>query len=470
MARLRGIAPLVVAATLTALAATPSANATPRPRGDGFTPGSAGLGDSYYPHAGNGGYDVRHYLIDLRYDPDTRRLDATARITARATQALSRFDLDYRGPDVKDVRVDGRTADYRLDGQELVVTPPRGLPEHSVFRVAVRYAGTPNHLDGPFGLPIGWYGTDDGTFMANEPAAAPTWYPVNDHPTDKATYTFRATVPTGTTAVANGRLLGAHARDGWTTFVWDARSPMSSYLTTLTIGRFEVRRGRTDAGVPNYTAVDPDVADTADAKATFALTNQITDYFGTVLTPYPFGVTGGIVDDSDLGYAMEAQAKPAYSAPPTESTVAHEIGHQWFGDVVSPGRWQDIWLNEGFATWTSWLWSEHTGGPTAAELFRQNYEARPAGDAFWDVRVGDPGVDRMFSGAVYDRGAMTVQALRQKVGDDAFFEILRTWVTRYRYRTATTTDFVAVAERVSGVRLDHFFQVWLFTPEKPTAW
>lgn len=465
------IAPFVAAATLTALAATPGASAAQGVSGDEFGPGSAGSGDPYFPLAGNGGYDVEHYLVDLTYDPRAQHLDATARITATATRNLSRFNLDYRGPDIEDVRVDGRAADFRRDGKELVVSPPRGLRERRKFDVEVRYAGTPRAIEGPFGLRFGWYKTDDGTFVANQPVAASTWYPVNEHPTDKATYTFHATVPEGTTAVANGRLLARQERDGWTTFRWRADEPIASYLTTMTIGRFEVQRGRTDSGIRNFTAVDPDVADVPEAAATFELTNRITDYFGTVFTPYPFAVTGGVVDDAeDLGYAMETQTKSVYSVPRSESTVAHEVGHHWFGDAVSPGRWQDIWLNEGLATWASWLWSEHTGGPTAAELFRQNYEEVAAGDEFWDVSIGDPGVDRMFSAPVYDRGAMAVQALRDKVGDEAFFEILRTWVTEHRHGTATTPDFVALAERISGAELDRFFDVWLFTPEKPTTW
>lgn len=459
------------AAALLPLAVLASAGAAlERPQGD-FTPGAPGVGDPYFPRAGNGGYDVGHYAIDLTYDPRTRHLDATTRIAARATKNLAQFNLDYRGPDIEDVRVGGRDAEYRRDGTELVITPANGLREGQRFQVTVQYAGTPGPIEGPFDLPFGWYETDDGAFVANEAVAASTWYPANNHPTDKATYAFHATVPDGTTAVANGRLLAKQDTGDWTTFRWRASKPMASYLSTVTIGKFEVERGRTDNGVPNYTALDTDVADGPDAAAVFERTSRITDYFSTVFTPYPFDVTGGIVDDAtELGYALETQTKSIYSVPPGQSTVAHETAHQWFGDTVSPGRWQDIWLNEGFATWSSWLWSEHTGGPSAAEIFQRNYERIPAGDDFWNVTIGDPGADAIFHEAVYTRGGMAVQALREKVGDETFFEILRTWVTEHRYDTATVEDFIALAERAAGQDLDRFFEVWLFTPRKPTSW
>ncbi len=430
-----------------------------------FTAGAAGVGDPYYPHAGNGGYDVTHYALQLSYTPDNDHLDGTARITVEATKNLARFNLDFRGFDVSRVTVDGKKASYRRDGSELIVTPPgRGLPKGTKFRVTVDYAGTPHSLKGPFGAFSGWVNTDDGSFVAGEPVGAKTWYPVNGHPTDKATYTFRLRVPEGTTAVANGRLRSKQTRDGWTTFVWEATKPTASYLTTATIGRFEVSKSKTAAGRPNYTAVDVDLADRA--QLVVPVTNKTTGYFSELFGDYPLTAVGAIVDDEDVGYALETQTRPIYGRVPHQATIAHEMAHQWFGNTVSPATWRDIWLNEGFASYAQWLWSEHVGGLTAKQRFQRLY-AKPADAKFWNPPPGDPGREHNFAQSVYVRGAMALHALRERIGDDAFFELLRTWVEKHRYGNASIPDFVALAEQVSGKQLDKLFDAWLYQKGKP---
>lgn len=193
-------------------------------------------------------------------------------------------------------------------------------------------------------------------------------------------------------------------------------------------------------------------------------------YFNELFGRYPFTSFGAIVDDDeDAGYALETQTRPIYSGPPSEGTVAHELAHQWFGNSVSPERWQEIWLNEGFATYAEWLWTEHTGGTTAAARF-DTYYARPDTSGIWNPPPGDPGADNLFAGSVYTKGAMTLQALREKIGDRAFFTLLRTWYAANRDGTVGTADFVRLAERVSGQRLNAFFQTWIYTPGKPTTW
>jgi aminopeptidase N len=146
----------------------------------------------------------------------------------------------------------------------------------------------------------------------------------------------------------------------------------------------------------------------------------------------------------------------------------HELAHQWFGDSVSVERWKDIWLNEGFATYAQWLWAEHKGTRSAHDSFLAAYDARPADNAFWQIKVADPQRDTMFSSAVYQRGAMTLQALRERIGDTAFFELLPAWTALHRYGNANTGDFLRLAERISGQRLDDLFQKWIYTTGKPT--
>jgi aminopeptidase N len=448
----------------TATAAFCTVAAAPAP-----TPGAPGVDDSYFPLLGNGGFDARHYDLDVAYDPATGRLDGRTTLAARATRNLSSFDLDLQQLQVTRVEVNGRRAGFTRDGDELRVTPRGVLAAGRTFAVTVTYGGVPQPLGGPivFGSPYGWMKTADGVFVACEPNAASTWFPSSDHPSDKATYDIRIKAPKGLTAVSNGRLVSTYDKGGSTYTHWREARPMATYLATATIGRFDVRTGRTPGGVPIYVATDPALAG-ASTVDVYGVTAAATDYWSRIFGPYPFEETGAIVDDMpQAGFSLEVQSKPAYSAVRNETTIVHELAHQWFGDSVSVARWKDIWLNEGFATYAQWLWEEHKGTRTAHDAFRAAYDARPADSAFWRITVGDPQRDTMFSSAVYYRGAMTLQMLRERIGDRAFFRLLPAWTARHRYGNASTGDFVRLAEEISGRRLGDLFHAWLFTTGKP---
>ncbi|MGW6256407.1 M1 family metallopeptidase [Streptomyces sp. NPDC055085] len=435
------------------------------------TPGADGIGDTYFPQLGNGGFDARHYALDVAYDPATDRLDGRTTITARATQNLSSFDLDLQKLEVAKVEVNGRRAHFTRSGDEIRVTPRGPLAKGRTFTVTVTYGGVPEALSGPivFGSDYGWMKTPDGVFVACEPNAASTWFPSSDHPSDKATYDIRITAPKGLTGVSNGRLVSTHDRGGRTVTHWRESRPMATYLATATIGKFDVRTGRTPAGTPIYVAIDPVLAN-SNSVDVYAVTAAATDYWSQVFGPYPFEETGAIVDDMpQAGFSLEVQSKPAYSAVRSEVTIVHELAHQWFGDSVSVAHWKDIWLNEGFATYAQWLWSEHQGVRSAHDSFVAGYGSRPAESSFWQTVVGDPQRDTMFASAVYQRGAMTLQMLRERIGDTAFFTLLPAWTKLHRYGNASTADFISLAERISGRQLDDLFQTWLFTPGKPAV-
>ncbi|MFG1623052.1 M1 family aminopeptidase [Kribbella sp. NPDC049227] len=223
-----------------------------------FTPGAVGAGDPYFPTDGNGGYDVKHYLLDVRYAPATNRLTGVATISARATQNLSRFNLDLQGLTVRSIIVNGRPADWSRAADELTVKPRSGLPTSKDFTTVIRYDGIPQTLDDG----SGFIHTDDGTVVIGEAGVADTWFPVNDHPIDKAAYTFKVAVPVGLEAVANGILKDKRTKGGWSTWTWEAKEPMASYLATATIGQFDLRAYQRQ-GIRYWDAFDPDLFDSA---------------------------------------------------------------------------------------------------------------------------------------------------------------------------------------------------------------
>ncbi|WP_030667536.1 M1 family metallopeptidase [Streptomyces cellulosae] len=453
-----------VAALAAAAASFLAIAAAPAP-----VPGAPGVGDTYFPELGNGGFDARHYALDIAYNPDTDRLDGRTTITAQATRSLSSFDLDLQKLEVTRVEVNGRRAQFTRNGDELRVTPRELLNKGRTFTVTVTYGGVPEPLGGPivFGSDYGWMKTDDGVFVACEPNAASTWFPSSDHPSDKAAYDIRIKSPKGLTAVSNGRLVSTYDKGGSTYTHWRETKPMATYLATATIGKFDVRTGKTPSGIPIYVAIDPVLAN-SNSVDVYGVTAAATDYWAQVFGPYPFEETGAIVDDMpQAGFSLEVQSKPVYSAVRNETTIVHELAHQWFGDSVSVAHWKDIWLNEGFATYAQWLWAEHQGTRTAHDSFLAGYNSRPADSTFWQTVVGDPQRDTMFASAVYQRGAMTLQVLRERIGDAAFFKLLPTWTKLHRYGNADTDDFVRLAERISGKQLDDLFQTWLFTTGKP---
>jgi hypothetical protein len=659
-----------------------------------YTPGSDSAGDPYFPLDGNGGYDVQHYLLELTYDPDTDVLSGVATIQARATQNLSAFNLDFVGMTVDSVKVENKDAAWARDDHELTITPSKGVASKATFKVEIAYEGVPELVIDELGI-SGFIPTDDGAVIVGEPHVAATWYPANDHPTDKASFTFRWTVPEDVEVVGNGRLAGQKTQGGWTTWTWDATDPMATYLATATIGQLDIH-AYSAKGLPYWDAIDPvlfeppppppdpptitptdgeqmlysqvsepaykrltrtltipsggatlsfdtfhdteggwdflfvetrsaggddwttleeqggrttqdpgacpgfleanpflehyltppaeedepctpsgtsgdwwaasgdgfdwetwlfslpnagpdptdlevsityasdqaiqfrgvtldnlvvstsegstsfeDDGDTLDgwvvgdsplgsapnqnswtpitileppppppppadnAQASFARQPEMIGFMSSVFGSYPCVTSGGILDNVEIGFALETQTRPTYSPGfffdgPNDFVVVHELAHQWYGDSLAVERWQDIWLNEGFATYAEWLWSAREGFGTEQENFDFWFEEVFGDDnEFWDLPIGDPGPVELFNFAVYIRGAMTLQILRNEIGDADFFRLLQRWAQSQAGGNVTTDEFIALAEKISGEELDDLFDVWLFGTDRP---
>jgi aminopeptidase N len=438
-------------------------------------PGASGVRDPLFRDLGNGGYDVQHYALNLDYEPETGRLKGTAEITARATQDLSAFNLDLHELTVDSATVDGKKAAANQAGDELTLRPHRDIDKGKTFRTVVRYSGEPQKIineggdeedgDEEDGDAEGWLRTTDGTLAVGEPTGSMAWFPSNNHPSDKAAYDITVTVPERLKAISNGELMSERTTGGRTTFAWKSKDPMASYLATLAIGAYDVKRSRTPSGLSVLTAVDPAVADeSADLLARIpGIMKWATENFG----PYPFSSIGAIVvPTKEVQYALETQTRPVFPAEQFDvGTLVHEIAHQWYGNSVTPESWKDMWLNEGLATYAEWIWAEDFEETPAQESFEEAFAdednwAFPPADPPSAAEVSDP--------PVYGRGAMVIHKIRQAVGRDMFYKIVRGWAKAHQHGNASTADFTAYVEEVSGKDLrEEVWDTWLYGTEKP---
>ncbi|MEV0446190.1 M1 family metallopeptidase [Streptomyces spectabilis] len=437
--------------------------------------GAAGRGDTLFPTLGNGGYDVSHYALALDYVPETNHLKGTATITARATQGLSSFNLDLAGLTVRAATVDGRKARFSRKDNELIVTPAKAIGDGHTFKTTVAYDGAARMMKGADGGLEGWIETDDGSTALGQPSGSMTWFPSNNHPSDKATYDITVTVPKDEDGdpydvVSNGELVKEEDKGDRVTRHWRAEEPMASYLANVSVGYFEIHKGWTSDDLPVYVAIDPDEAE--DAEDVKDLVPEVIDWASENFGPYPFSSVGAIVDHlPGLDYALETQTKPYFEEAPEETLLVHELAHQWFGNSVTPRAWKDMWLNEGLATYAEWLWQEDQDGKPAQKTFEEFYEGtHPDSDGIWGFPPADPPSGARVSDApVYGRGAMVVHKVREAVGDDTFYGILQTWTDRYRHRNADTQMFIALCEEKSGKDLSEVFETWLFNGKKPAS-
>ncbi|MFK4761786.1 M1 family metallopeptidase [Microbacterium sp. ZW T5_45] len=418
--------------------------------------------DPYTPHSGDARIRVEHYDLDLDYKLSTNRLTATAVLDVRIEQETSAFSLDLVGLRAKKVRIEGRTrTNFSQTDRKVKIALGSPMPAGDVIRVAIDYAGAPQPRRTRWGS-LGWEELEDGLLIASQPTGAATWFPCNDVPFDKATYTMTVTTDPDYTVVGSVPPVRSvvKGRGVWT---FDIPVPTATYLMTLQIGRYTEERmplGEV-AGRLFYPR-----ALAARVHADFDGLARMMTVFEEAFGAYPFGEYTVVITPDELEIPLEAQAMAIFGANHIdgehglERLVAHELAHQWFGNSVGLRRWQDIWLNEGFACYAEWIWSEASGGASAHATALAHHE-RIAG-LEQSLVIADPGAETMFDDRVYTRGALALHALRLTIGDARFFELLRTWTSARAYASATTADFVSLASSVGGVALDALFGSWLY--------
>lgn len=424
---------------------------------------SEGPLDPYLPRNGNRGYRVSRYELDLTYKVHSNRLSGKASITATTTDVRPRFSLDLaQTMQVSKLSVNGRrVAKYTHRDGKLTITPAQKIPSGAALAITVQYAGNPQPIASMWG-DVGWEELTEGSLVASQPNGAASWFPCDDHPSCKASYRISITTDSPYHAVANGKLIRKQTKASQTTWVYEQTEPMASYLATIQIGPYE-RRRVDGARIPMY-ALHP-----ADLRARFDhdfdRQPQMMEVFETLFGPYPFADYSVVVTGDDLEIPIEAQGLSIFGANHcdgrrgSERLVAHELAHQWFGNSLTLGAWKDIWLHEGFACYAEWLWSENSDGPDAHAHALQAH--RGLAGKPQDIVLGDPGPQVMFDDRIYKRGALTLHVLRQEIGDDAFFALLRKWTDKYRHSTVSTEQFTDLAARFTDKPLRRLWEAWL---------
>ena len=422
--------------------------------------------EPFFPHAGNRGIDVREYRARLAFNPRSGGVRASVVLSVAATQRLGRFSLDFVGPPVEAVEVEGAPAKFSRTSHKLLISPGEPIARGTVFSVAVRYSGVPPTVVDPDGTEEGWVKTGDGALALGEPQGTAAWLPSDNVPADKAAFRVTLVVPRPLVGVSNGILGPVEADRRRRTYTWREGKPMSTYLALVDIGRGKLERSEI-AGRPAWTLVDPRLAQ--GSKPVLAELPRIIRFESRLYGGYPFEAAGSVVDVAPtIGYALENQTRPFYPYVPDLTTVVHETAHQWFGDSVGLKRWPNIWLNEGFATWTEWYYAERHGRRSAREIFSRLYKVPASNQKFWDPPSGHPGTAaHLFGPSVYVRGAMALEALRLKIGTGPMLRLLREWAVSHRYGSADIGEFTALAEEISGQNLGPFFQRWLYRRGKP---
>lgn len=429
--------------------------------------------DPYIPGHGDAAFSVRHYDLALTYRPATNHLQGLAIVTVHVLEETARLRLDLHHLRVRDVQVSGQARTrWTHRGGRLVVTLKGPAVAGTTLTVTIRYAGVPAPVALPYLGEAGWEELTDGVIVAAQPHGAPSWFPCNDRPDDKATYAVTVAVPSAYTVAFSGQTVGVQRRGATGTWSFVQDRPMAPYLATVQIGHYtSTVIGGPPAGAGPIQVLHPAGLDPVGFGATLGRQGEMLAAFQARFGPYPFAGYAAVVTDDDLEIPLESQALSTFGRNHCAATweaerlIAHELSHQWFGNAVTVAQWRDIWLHEGFACYAEWLWSEASDRWTThawAGLHHDRLRKLPQ-----DLLLGDPGPELMFDDRVYKRGALTVHALRRELGDAAFFEVLRAWVADHEGGSVTTADFVAQVAKTAGRDVSGLIDAWVYSLALP---
>jgi aminopeptidase N len=428
--------------------------------------------DEYLPKNGNPGYQVSRYELDLEYKVAINRLSGSATITAVTLTELQQLSLDLSDAlSVSKVWVnDKRAPQFSCRAGKLRIRLASKVSTGTALSVVVHYHGSPRPIRSLWG-DVGFEELTDGVLVAGQPNGAASWFPCNDHPSAKAAFRIKVSTESRYRVVANGKLVSRRARASQTVWTYEQPEPTSTYLVTLQIGGYDTARL---ASTPVAIRAALPERLRGDFDHDFARQPEMMQLFIDLFGPYPLanGYTVVVTDDP-LEIPLEAQGISIFGANHCDGTgsgerlIAHELAHTWFGNSVTARRWRDIWLHEGFACYAEWLWSEHSGGPDADDLARGHLEQLR--DEPQDLLLADPGPRDMFDDRVYKRGALTLHALRERLGDEKFFALLKDWTTRHRHGTVVTDDFTGLAANYADESLRPLWDAWLYSTEVPSS-
>jgi aminopeptidase N len=427
--------------------------------------------------------DVKHYRLQIQLEPEPARIAGTVTIEAETLSAVSAVNIDAQSNlIVDDVRLDGARRSFQRTGSQITLNFPDALAAGRKFTVAIEYHGAPttsNLLGG--GMLVSKHGPDNATVMAtlSEPYAAPTWWPCIDNAQDKATAEIEITVPQSFQAASNGTLVKEQTNaDRTTTYYWREDYPIATYLVSVAATnymKFEDTYRALDGvtTMPLVYYVYPEHIDFARLK--FGVTRRAMEIFAPLFGEYPFLREKYGMAEFPWGGAMEHQTITSMGASVVgsisnggQSIIAHELSHHWWGDLVTMRTWNDIWLNEGFATYAEVLFFERFSNLNPGDLMSRSYDdgevnGRMAGTVNAE-NINNPFDDR---GAIYTKGGWVLHMLRHVLGDEKFFDALKDYREQFAYGNASTSDFQQVCESHYGAPLDWFFQQWIYARARP---
>lgn len=418
-------------------------------------------------------FDVIHYEFDWTIDFESHGIQGEATLELESSiHGLSSITLNLMNTmTVAEVRQNGNSLSYSHQDNLLTIDFARNYKKGDHFTVEISYSGHPTS-----GLYYSFHGSAPIVYSLTEPSRARHWFPCYDHPSDKATADLDITVPSGMTAASNGTLEEVVTNsDSTLTYRWEVSYPIATYLISVAITNYVTfshtyTSGHEEMDVIYY--VYPELLELA--KADFANTVPQIEFYSQVFGEYPFLREKYGMALIPGRIAMEHQTCTSYPAQVIDGNqgydwlIAHELAHQWWGDLVTLEDWPEIWLNEGFATYSDALWWEHLYGMAGLRARMQDFKyylfERYSGPHH---ALYDPPPDSLFSTVVYEKGAWVLHMLRFVVGEDNFWNILRTYAQRYAYDTVTTDDFKSVCEEFYENDLDWFFDQWIYEPGYP---